>query len=357
MEEARGVTAGMRRFPGALHLAVCGALAGLAVGVTAWYLATSTLPTWTFYAVPWLAAAAIGTGVSGRHPALKALGVALMSVPVWQTLLGILDSFGPLLQGGFTLRAYTTYQLSGIYTYKLLSDLGYLGAGFLLYVGGADWFRQTPATLATALREAGLPLGRRGESASALQGFLAFPVLLGATILVNTGLSGFEALRQSDESSVFANMTPYHAVILSLAAAFGEELLYRGLVQTALARAFKAGAGATPVVRAVGLGAAIVVQALFFGLAHSGYATWIHVLLPTLFGLVAGVVAWRWGIWAAILLHVLVDVFAFGVEASARHAWVIPALNVLLLTNMVASLAAAAWWVWGQMQGKRAPVG
>lgn len=347
----------MRRVPGALHLAACGALAGVAAGVTAWYLATSSLPTWTFYAIPWLVAAAVGVGMLGRHPALKAFGVALMSVPVWQTLLGILDSFGPLLQGGFTLRAYTTYQLSGIYTYKLLSDLGYLGAGFLLYAGGSAWFRQTPRTLATVLAQAGLPMGRRSEGASVALGFLAFPVLLVATILVNNGLSGFESLQQSDESSVFANMTPYHAVILSLAAAFGEELLYRGFVQTFLVRAFKAVTGATPEVRAMGLVAAIVVQAVFFGFAHSGYATWIHVLLPTLFGLVAGVVAWRWGIWAAILLHVLVDIFAFGVEARARHAWVIPVLNVLLLTNLVATLAAAAWWIWGRVQGKRAPTG
>lgn len=351
------MTANMRRLPGGLHRAAGATLAGIAVGVTAWFLVTSTLPTWTFYAVPWLAAAGLGVGLSGRHPALKALGVALMSVPVWQTLLGILDSFGPLLQGGFTLRAYTTYQLSGVYTYKLLSDLGYLGAGFLFYAGGAAWFRQTPRTLAAALTREGLPMGRRSEGASILLGFLAFPVLLSATILVSTGLSGFESLQQSDESSVFANMTPYHAVILSLAAGFGEELVYRGFVQTFLLRAFKAFTGPTPGVRAGGLVAAIVVQALFFGFAHSGYATWIHVLLPTLFGLVAGVVAWRWGIWAAILLHVLVDIFAFGVEASTQSAWVIPVLNVLLLTNLVATLAAAAWWIWGRFQGNRMPTG
>lgn len=325
-------------------------LAGLALGAAAFtaailYIAGPGLPNWAFYALPWLASVGLAVGAVARRPLHEALGLALMTVPVWDTSLGILASFEQLVAGGVVLRPYTTFQLSGLYSYKLVSDLGYLGAGFLVFAGGRHLLRLTSKAIASRLAATGFPLGRRSEGASVLLGFVAFPVLLAVTILANEGLSGFQSLQQSDESSLFANMTPFHAIVLSLAAAFGEELLYRGLVQTFLARAFGAFTAAAPLARNLGLLAAVVVQALFFGFAHSGYATWIHVLLPALFGLVAGFVAWRLGIWAAIVLHLLVDVFAFGFEASAKHAWVVPVLNTLLLANIVASLAWAARWV------------
>lgn len=305
-------------------------LAGASAATALFFILTTGLPRWSFYAVPWVAAVATGLLLMARRRGHEALGYAIMSVPVWDTTLGILASFEQLVAGGVVLRAFTTFQLSGLYSYKLVSDLGYLGVGFLVVAGGRDLLAFSPRRLARRLAATGFPLGFRSESSSLLLGLVAFPALLAATILVNQGLSGFDALRQSDETSVFANMTPYHAIVISLAAAFGEELLYRGLVQTAVAR------------RLPMLGA-IVVQALFFGFAHSGYATWIHVLLPTLFGLVAGLVAWRLGIWAAIVLHLLVDVFAFGVEASANHAWVLPVLNLLLLANLVLSVG---WGIW-----------
>lgn len=291
-------------------------------------------PVWSFYAAPWLLG--LGTAVGARilkQPWHVAAGVGVMSVPVWSTLWGIAESFGPLLEGGLVLRPYTRHQLSGRYTYALLSDLGYLTLGFLLYAGDGTWrgfWSQTPASIAAKLRAAGLPMGRwlggRGEGASAFTGLLLFPVLLVLTVGTNLLLSGFDALRQSDETSLFANMTPYHALTISLAAGFGEELLYRGLLQGALGRRMN-------------VLLAVAVQAVVFGFAHSGYGTWIHVLLPTLFGLVAGLVAYAFGIWAAIALHVLVDVVAFGVEAIPNAAWVEPVLGTFLLANVLLTLA------------------
>jgi membrane protease YdiL (CAAX protease family) len=293
-------------------------------------------PIWSFYAAPWLLGA--GTSVAARvtgRPWHQALGIGIMMVPVWDTLWGILESFGPLLQGGQVLRPYTRHQLSGLYTYKFLADLGYLGFGFLLYACGGTWrgfWSQTPRTLARKLVEAGLPMGTkldgRGEGASAFAGLLLFPVLLTLTVGANLVLGGIDALRQSDETSLFANMTPYHAITISLAAGFGEELVYRGLVQTGLSRRM-------PVY------VAIVLQALFFGFAHSGYGTWIHVLMPTLFGLAAGLVAYWFGLWAAIALHVLVDVIAFGVEATANSPWVGPVLASFIGANFLLTIGWA----------------
>ncbi len=293
------------------------------------------IPASGFYAIPWAVALALAATLWALRPRLgpvRALGLGLMSVPLTDTLLGIVESFGPLLQGGVVLAAYSTRQLSSLYTHKLLEDLGYLAAGFLLYAGGARWWDQTPRTLARRLADAGLPMGGRGEGPSAFVGLLAFPLLLGGTLLVNAATQGLESLRQSDESSVFANMTLYHAVLISAAAAFGEELLYRGLLQTVLARRLP-------------VAAAIAVQAVVFGFAHSGYATWIHVLLPTLFGLVAGFAAWRFGIWCSIVLHFVVDVFAFTAEVAVRHAWASYLLETLFLANLVLTIGWGIAWL------------
>lgn len=335
----------MSRDPGAAGVVLL-VIAGLACVAPAAYLVGSTLSepewrvgfeaafqTWTYYAVPWLLGAAVAlTAVAFRQPALKALGLGLMTVPFWETLWGILDSLVELLQGGFVLRAFTRPELSRIYSTKLLSDLGYLGAGFLLFAGGRRLFDQTPATIAARLASLGFPMGGRNESRSAFIGLLGFPLLLIGTLGVNFLTQGLESLRQSDESSVFANMTVYHAVLISFAAAFGEELVYRGFFQTLLGRRM-------PML------AAVLAQALFFGFAHGGYATWIHVLLPTLFGIVAGVVAWRFGIWAAIVLHLVVDLFAFFAEVAARELWIWTLINAAFLANIALSLGWAIYWL------------
>lgn len=306
--------------------------------------AAQLLPTWSFYAVPWAAGLALALAVAPRKGLLRGLGLGLMTVPLWDTVLGIVDSFGPLLQGGVTLRPFTTYELSGLYTYKLLGDLGYLAVGFLLYAGGARFWRQTPHSLAAHLANEGLPLGRRGEGRSAFVGMLGFPALLLGTLLFSTLTAGASSLRQSDESLVFANMTPYHAVLISAAAAFSEELLFRGLLLTALLRAFRVADRPRGVGKATAVTAAIVLQAVVFGLAHSGYATWIHVLLPALFGLVAGFAAWRFGVWAGIVLHFSVDFFAFLSETGAQQAWALPLLNVLFYGNLLLSLSWCIVW-------------
>jgi membrane protease YdiL (CAAX protease family) len=309
----------------------------------------SSFQTWTYYAVPWSLGLAVAFGAAARgRPFHQALGMGLMAVPLWDTLWGILSSFVPLVQGGFVLRPYSRYQLSGLYSYKFLADLGYLAAGFLLYASprlGAV-LSQHPRSLARRLAAERLPMGRSGglsEGRSALAGLALFPILLLVTILADRLVSGVSQLNQSDETSVFANMTPYHALLISLAAGFGEELAYRGLLMGWLSR------------RAP-MAVAVLVQAIVFGLAHSGYGTWSHVLLPTLFGLVAGAVAWLFGVWAAITMHVLVDVYAFGAESARSFAWVAPALDSLFLANLLFTLLVAVYgaaWLANAVEARR----
>jgi membrane protease YdiL (CAAX protease family) len=310
----------------------------------------SSFQRWTYYAVPWALALALAFGSAARgRPLHQALGMGLMSVPLWDVLWGILGSIVPLVQGGFVLRPYTRHQLSGIYSYKLLADLGYLGAGFLLYASPrlGDVLSQRPRALARRLVAEGFPMGLgRGlpEGRSVLAGLALFPVLLLLTVYVNAIVSGVRELNQSDETSLFANMTPYHALLISLAAGFGEELAYRGLLQGWLSRRMP-------------MAAAVVVQAAVFGFAHSGYGTWSHVLLPALFGLAAGVVAWLFGLWAVVTMHVLVDVYAFGVEAArGDFPWVGGVLDVLFLSNLLLSLVVLAYgaaWLLTVVEARR----
>lgn len=317
---------------------------------------------WTYYAVGWVASAAMASYCVGRgHPVHRALGIGLMTVPLWQAVWGSLDSIVVLLQGGFVFRAFTRHELSRLYSNKLLEDLGYLAAGFLLYAsdGFRDVLRQSPRRLARRLVQAG-PVGflgrARSEGRSLLSGVLLFPVLLMVTIAVNLLLSNVDSLNQSDESSIFDNMTVYHALLISLAAGFGEELLYRGVLLVGLAhglmRVFRA--GPTGPGRVLAMLGAIVLQALLFGLAHGGYGTWSHVLLPALFGLVAGLIAWAFGMWAAITLHVLVDLIAFGAAASSNVDWLWPVLVYAFLANCALTLAWSALWLVRQVE-RRAP--
>ncbi len=302
-------------------------------------------PRWSFYAVPWLLA--LGTGVAARIlriPSLRAAGIGIMTVPLWQTFWGILSSIEPLVQGGFTFRPFTRHELSSLYLSKFVEDLGSLALGFLLYASDGTWrsvLRHTPRSLAGKLASSGLPTGRRSEGRSALFGLLLFPVLLVVTLVVNFVLNGVQQLQQSDETSIYDNMTVYHAVVISLAAGFAEELAYRGLLQTGLSRRMP-------------MAVAVVVQAVVFGFAHSGYGTWVHVILPTLFGLVAGLIAWRFGLWAAIVLHVLVDIIAFGADASGNVPWLWQAIVWAFLANCGLTVAYAAWWVLQKFEARRA---
>lgn len=318
--------------------------------------AAQLIPLWAFYAVPWAIALLVAALTAPRRGIVRALGLGLMTVPLWDTLLGIIDSFGPLLQGGVTLLPFSTYQLSGLYSYKLLGDLGYLAVGFLLFAGGPRFWDETPQTLARKLAALGFPMGQRSEGRSAFIGLLGFPLLLLGTQLVVQGTASLQSLRQSDESSVWANMTVYHAIVVSLAAAFSEELLFRGLLQTGAARLLAPRADPVQGTPGWAVGIAIAVQAIVFGFAHSGYATWIHVLLPTLFGLVSGIVAWRFGIWAGIVLHVVVDVFAFLAEMTQRVPVVSTVLVSLFTANLVLSVGWSIAWLVRRFGSKGNPV-
>ncbi len=280
----------------------------------------------TIRVLAWLAAGLTGLAVAWRRGPRTGRAVALLTTPVWLTFWNIMASIEVLADPNSVLRAFSQMRLSRLFYRSILSDFGYLGAGVVLLArpGGAR-------NLAAWLRNHGWPTGGRTETASIRVGFLLFPPLIVVAAMTNWVLYGQQALVNGDETNVWANMTPYHAIFISLAAGFTEEILYRGLILMALTRV-------------VPTWVAVVLQAAFFGFAHAGYGTWAHVIGPALFGLFMGFVAMRWGIWAAIVLHVLADVAAFGFDAAANEAWFGTLLTVALLTNLAYAIGAGFQW-------------
>src|SRR5688500_5760209 len=112
---------------------------------------------WQYLFGSWLLAGCTTLLVKGfgQQPWHKAGGVGIMSIPVWTTFLGILESIAPLLAGGVVLRAFSEYQLSTIYSRSFLTDFGYLGLGFVLFTSEGRWSGITSLrTLARRLADA-----------------------------------------------------------------------------------------------------------------------------------------------------------------------------------------------------------
>lgn len=161
----------------------------------------------------------------------------------------------------------------------------------------------------------------------ALRGFtlffciaLAYSVALAVSGLVSAQVAG------GDESRYWQNITIPLIILVSGMSGLTEELLFRGILLTRLARAM-------PIVLAV------VAQSVFFGFIHAGYGTWTHVLAPAFFGVGMAWVARTLGIVPAILLHVQINVvfFAFEVSDTIPQAWWL--LAALAAVNVGAALA------------------
>lgn len=98
---------------------------------------------------------------------------------------------------------------------------------------------------------------------------------------------------------------PVGLLLLAAAAGFGEEILFRGLLQELLARWF-------------GVTAGIVLASLVFGLAHA--VTKAYFLIATLIGLFFGwLYLWSGNLSAPIVTHAAYDFFALVYMLERRH--------------------------------------
>lgn len=153
-----------------------------------------------------------------------------------------------------------------------------------------------------------------------------------ALALSATALAGLSA--NGDESRYWQNITVPLVLTLSLVAGITEEFLFRGVLLAWLAK------------RMPWIVAALV-QALAFGLVHSGYGTWAHVVGPLAFGFGMAWVARHLGVVVTAILHAGVDVVSLGLTVAPDYvavhgAWGLATLAGLLLL-LVAGSAYALW--------------
>ncbi len=153
---------------------------------------------------------------------------------------------------------------------------------------------------------AGIP--SLSESFRLLEG-IALGTCLGAVLAAGVfalarlpfrGLRDLEEMMESRLRDFLIRLTPVELVVLSLAAGFGEEFLFRGWVQQGLFSLL--GADKSMVWGLVGL----LVASILFGLAHP--ISPLYVLLATLMGLIFGGLYWVTGnLLAAIVAHAVYD--------------------------------------------------
>ncbi len=133
--------------------------------------------------------------------------------------------------------------------------------------------------------------------------FAAIPLGIGLLILDSSRATPFRRIRQIVRRRLlpFFEGAPWsHLLVISLAAGFGEETLFRGFLQDG----FAAGLGAD-----WGPGLALLAASLLFGVAHC--LTWTYLGLAFLAGVYFGSLYW-WTdcLWTPIVTHAAYDFFA-----------------------------------------------
>lgn len=220
---------------------------------------------------------------------------------------------------------------------KLFREVVLPGFGLLLLFGAFPGLQVTGRGVGAKVRAAFAKARVRfeqGPLVDTMHGLWLFFVVLwlavGATWLANQWLT------TGDESRVFAEMTFDLAILLSFAAGFGEEFAYRALLFTFLLWAFG--------VRRLAdrrqwprVGAALLLQAVFFGLIHAGYGNLAHIVTPFLFGLIAGLIFLRFGFVPAFLVHFLLDVVAFAGPLATDDPILAFGLALLVFGSLFAS--------------------
>ncbi|HET6405497.1 MAG TPA: CPBP family intramembrane glutamic endopeptidase [Candidatus Thermoplasmatota archaeon] len=276
---------------------------------------------------------------------VQSVGIALVATPFVRMLLNIYLSIGAL----FTFTVLEPVSREALWRSvgrDVLFDLAFPLAGLLLLHNAVPRIRSrraAPGGVDDALRANGLApkhsWARDAARGSTLFFVIAFAYLV--ALAVSSRIS--PALAGGDESAYWRNITLPLIVLVSGMAGITEEILFRGILLSRLARWMP-------------FALAALVQALFFGFIHAGYGTWTHVLAPAVFGLGMAWVARVLGILPAILLHTQVNIVYFAMDVSdvVPQAWIVVlALGIVNIWAAFATRFDAIALLWGSLA--RAP--
>ncbi len=263
----------------------------------------------------------------------QAVGLALVLSPFVRMAIGVYYDLAALIEttvtGGFVvLPAYTTSALWEKAGRHALHYLVVPAVGLFMMWNGRPT-RDGVARSGLAPRDT--------VAADATHGLALFLFVLlayGGALLVAAVAARGLLPATGDESDLWANIDVPLILALSGAAGVSEELLFRGLMLSALSRVAP-------------WGVAAVAQGVAFGLVHAGYMTWSHVLGPLAFGLGMAWIARVLGVIPAMLLHAEVNVVFFALDVADVRPEALVLVAVLLVAN--------AWAAWStRLAGARA---
>lgn len=258
---------------------------------------------------------------------VQCVGIALVATPFVKMLLNIYLSVGAL----FTFTVLEPVGRDVLWRSvgrDVLFELALPLTGILLLHNAVPWIksrRVSPDPIMRAASANGLG-PKEGYPRDALRGFTLFFCIAAAyliALLVARQLS--PELVGGSESEYWVNITLPLILLVSGMAGLTEEILFRGILLTRLARSM-------PWIMAA------LLQALFFGFIHAGYGTWTHVFAPFLFGLGMAWITRILGIVPAILLHMQVNIMFFALDVSdvVPSAWVL--VGLLAIVNIYAAM-------------------
>jgi len=273
---------------------------------------------------------------------VQSVGIALVVTPFVRMALNLYLSIGALFTftGSSTVSREVLWRAVGR---DVLFELAFPLAGLLLLHNALPALasRRAPrGDVAGVLRENGLAPKHSWARDAARGSTLFFCIAIAYAIALLLARQIGPALAGGDESAYWRNITLLLIVLVSGMAGLTEELLFRGILLSRLARVMPWG------VAAVG-------QAVFFGLIHAGYGTWTHVLAPFAFGLGMAWVTRALGILPAILLHAQVNIVYFAVDVSdvVPSAWaLVLALGVLNIWAAFATRFDAIGILWRDLR-------
>ena len=266
----------------------------------------------------------------------QSLGLALVYFPFLKFAHGVWTSWTFLVD---PQSVAASLSVSALYLKFVLHAVQYFVApvaGLLLMLrkSPAQAFGDLRRSLALVMRRNGATI-RVSWLHDAMHGLWLFAVFLvayGVSLAVIAELdeaSGGSLSSGSDEA-VFSNMTVPLVFLLAIVAGVSEEFLFRGVLLVKVRDLLGGGR--------LGWWVSVGASSVFFGLIHAGYGTWTHVLGPLLFGFFEALVWLRYGLLPAIIIHIGIDIVAFGVETFDVAPW----METFLLLMFLASIAVPA---------------
>lgn len=275
------------------------------------------------------------SGTPRRWSLSRAAGLGLMFFSLWRGLYGSVPDLLVIAGGGGVRSAVPAVNWYYGFFIDYFWHLVYPLLGLLLFfhrVPGLHGRFQWGDNLGTMLR----PLQawtRRSVSVDLAWGCALFLLNIAAYLVVAFLLDQAGTGGVGDDSAVFNRILLDQVFLIAIIAGVGEEIVFRGILQGTLHRMLGGGFWNST--------AAITIQALAFGVLHAGYQDLDHLLVPLFFGFYIGIAFRLFGILAAILVHIEIDVLAFAQSYFGEEIDTGPdlLLSFLVLFMLLANLA------------------